>query len=756
MILKETRLKLFFPDLTANKYDITQLVERLGPILTHTIAETRRKAVQFLSEVIAQLPGEFLQANQIQLILTFYNDRLKDHHSLLPHVLGGIHSLTHMANASEEDVLRVLFTILSGVVITCQSQQREERSRIFDLIILCSSKYFDTLIQRKNDYIQGVINAIEGERDPRNLLKLFEFMPSFLEKYPLDHWADEMFEVFACYYPIDFYPSPNDPNAITRDVLAGKLGRCLLGCEDFIEPALVLALEKLETQLKVAKMDSLVMIRNCALKFGCKEIEEKFDNIWMTMKQELLPGQNDDVVKAALETVGVIVREAKEDQIRTNILTVSFNSIAISMCDINLRLFYPAVTVAHALGSASPESAVFIGEKVAPIFLRQLKDCGEEDNEEKTKTLLGLLKDLVCIANVQKNLTNINRELLADIEQVFLKCLLESAEKSRAIGYLGLVEMCRETQQNTRTTLYSSLLTSLRSGRDSNVPVNTCVMRLVQEFPDEVLNEFVRPIITNKDLVTTQNCSVIFRTLCTIIGPCKMDDNSVYEYLLECIFLFPDTTLNLSDEVEGDNHSRILLSLLNSLNDLLTDTTNVHVTTLLYERHGFVDKLLTSRDKFKGDFILNPLSTLLMHVMSAQSTDQQAVTVGRFLSQLKVPQGNDLFFIYGLLARCSGKVSVLDGTNETLIQQLIQVSLKEGNVAKVHVCDSLLCFLFNRNHTQTELVDRVLKESIEMIELSVAESGQGVRTLAWVTKGLLAKGHPKAEEFVLKVNSSLH
>lgn len=730
-------------------------MEKLGPILTSPEVGSRRKGVQFLTLLLSHIPADFLPENQLKFILAFYNDRLRDHHSLVPFVIAGVQTLSQMAHAAEEDVLRLLFTVLGGSVITCQSQQREERSKIFDLIIWCSDKYYETLMERRPEFVQGVINAVEGERDPRNLVKLFDFMPRFVERFPLEHWAEEMFEVFACYYPIDFYPSASDPNAITRDGLAKKLDDCLLGCRDFIEPALVLALEKLETELKVAKLDSLLMIRNCALKFGCKEIEQRFDNIWMGLKQELMPGQNDDVIRAGLEAVSAIVRQATEEPIRTNILTVIFNSIAISMCDVNLRLFYPAVRIAHAVGNATPEAAAYIGDKVAPIFLRQLSNC-EEEYGDKKRTLLGLLKDLAAIANEKNCLNALDKEILSQIETVFLSCLSDGREGEegatmKVIGYFGLMEIARETKPETRKIVFQSLLGTLRSGtRDGKIPIAACVTRFVRDFKEEVVREFVTPIVSESAPVTEKNCDMIFRTLCTLIGPCDMNDPNIYKYLLSNIFNFTDVSLNLDDEMEGDQHSRILLVLLASLNNLLSDKANVHVAKTLWEAHNLVALLMNARDQFRGDSTLNQLSTLLMHVVSGQAVEQQRTIIDEYLPLLRVSRGNDLYFINGLLSRCSNDITLVD-TYEALILELVQVGLTGGSSNKIKAVDHLLCFLLNRNYPAEVALDRVVELALTTIQQSIAESGQGIRTLAWVTKGLLTRGHPKAEHLVLKV-----
>lgn len=111
-----------------------------------------------------------------------------------------------------------------------------------------------------SDFVYGVINAMDGERDPRILLSLYEFIPKFVNEFPLGHLTEDMFEVIACYFPIDFNPAAADPKSITRDLLADKLSDCLCAREEFAENAINLLVEKLESQLNIAKLDSLCLL----------------------------------------------------------------------------------------------------------------------------------------------------------------------------------------------------------------------------------------------------------------------------------------------------------------------------------------------------------------------------------------------------------------------------------------------------------------------------------------------------------------
>lgn len=241
--------------LVKKRGDISVVVDELGPALIHKDTDIRQKGTRFLSNLLKILPIDFLTSAQIEFIVQFYCDRMKDHHSIFPEIINGLLAISKMNNFPHK-IAPQLFQQLFAQ-IPCQSQTRGDRSNIFSIIHILSENCHAELEAAGADFIYGVIQQLDGERDPRNLLYIFEFMPKFIISYPLKHFTEEMFEVFSCYFPIDFHPSPNDPKPITRDVLAEKLEICLCANKDFAQICYALALEKLDTDLTVAKLDSL-------------------------------------------------------------------------------------------------------------------------------------------------------------------------------------------------------------------------------------------------------------------------------------------------------------------------------------------------------------------------------------------------------------------------------------------------------------------------------------------------------------------
>lgn len=76
---------------------------------------------------------------------------------------------------------------------------------ISDLII-----FLLDILNMKLDFVYGVLQAIQGERNPINLLFLFKWLKEFLMDIPLHHLTEDMFDVLACYFPVDFRAPSNE------------------------------------------------------------------------------------------------------------------------------------------------------------------------------------------------------------------------------------------------------------------------------------------------------------------------------------------------------------------------------------------------------------------------------------------------------------------------------------------------------------------------------------------------------------------
>ena len=81
------------------------------------------------------------------------------------------------------------------------------------------------------EFISGMIQCVDGERDPRNLLKFFDLFQQVFGvarrvakiDSAVRDLAEELFDVVSCYFPITFNPPKDDPHRITPQQLSDSL-----------------------------------------------------------------------------------------------------------------------------------------------------------------------------------------------------------------------------------------------------------------------------------------------------------------------------------------------------------------------------------------------------------------------------------------------------------------------------------------------------------------------------------------------------
>lgn len=150
---------------------------------------------------------------------TYLCSKLDDHYSVSTAALPGLHSLLIKCQPISENELsknsisaqvsiKILKTTLNTVHV--QSMGQADRFTVYDMckFVLSSPRLVQQIKTEKyeTDFVYGFIQSMDGEKDPRNLLICFECIRLICSQMNLGPFVDETFEVFACYFPIDFTP----------------------------------------------------------------------------------------------------------------------------------------------------------------------------------------------------------------------------------------------------------------------------------------------------------------------------------------------------------------------------------------------------------------------------------------------------------------------------------------------------------------------------------------------------------------------
>uniref|UniRef100_A0A4X2LBR8 MMS19 nucleotide excision repair protein n=1 Tax=Vombatus ursinus TaxID=29139 RepID=A0A4X2LBR8_VOMUR len=271
-------------DVKSGRYTVLQVVEALGSCLENPEPRTRGRGIQLLSQVLLQCHPLLLEKEVVHLTL-FYENQLKDHHLVIPSVLQGLRALSMCDVLPPGLAVSVLKAIFQEVHV--QSLTQMDRHTVYSIITNFMRTREEELKGLGADFTFGFIQVMDGEKDPRNLLVAFRIVYDLISKdYSLGPFVEELFEVTSCYFPVDFTPPPNDPHGIQREDLILSLRAVLASTPRFAEFLLPLLIEKVDSEMLSAKLDSLQTLNACCAVYGQKELKDFLPSLWASIRRE--------------------------------------------------------------------------------------------------------------------------------------------------------------------------------------------------------------------------------------------------------------------------------------------------------------------------------------------------------------------------------------------------------------------------------------------------------------------------------------
>jgi hypothetical protein len=241
-----------------------------------------------------------LQDTAIHSLSEFFASRLADFPSLRGALTGALALLQRPPQVGAlhlDDVFNLSKAIVTEVHV--QSLTAVDRLLSYELLETLIESHPAAIQALGGDFLEGLVAAIDGEKDPRCLLlafRLVEIVPTTYEngRFPggeahLKEAAEELFEVIAVYFPISFNPPPNDTRGIMREDLVLGLERALSATPLFAPYSIPLFIEKLASSLTSAKLDSLHALQTCARAYGAEAISAQTGPLWAPLRAELLP-----------------------------------------------------------------------------------------------------------------------------------------------------------------------------------------------------------------------------------------------------------------------------------------------------------------------------------------------------------------------------------------------------------------------------------------------------------------------------------
>ena len=234
--------------LAAGGGNITALVTHLGPQLTSTDETARGRGTQLLAEVLRRLPTGSLAGGEVDHLVRFFSNRLGDYPTIGA-VLSGLRALVR-SPLPEGGALDILTHLLEECDVRglVQGQRHAAMSLILELV---HGEHWGVLAPSGSRLALSTVRALDGEKDPRNLLLYLQLLRVLCERCEgsgvggFEAAIDEVFDSLVCYFPITFTPPPNDPYQITAQHLLQALLRTLRASPRFAPKAFKFFAEKL-------------------------------------------------------------------------------------------------------------------------------------------------------------------------------------------------------------------------------------------------------------------------------------------------------------------------------------------------------------------------------------------------------------------------------------------------------------------------------------------------------------------------------
>uniref|UniRef100_A0A7N5K9I9 MMS19 nucleotide excision repair protein n=1 Tax=Ailuropoda melanoleuca TaxID=9646 RepID=A0A7N5K9I9_AILME len=342
-------------DVKSGSYTVLQVVEALGSSLENPEPRTRARGIQLLSQVLLQCQSLLLEKEVVHLIL-FYENRLKDHHLVIPSVLQGLRALSLCVALPPGLAVSVLKAIFQEVHV--QSLPQVDRHTVYSIIT------------------------------------------NFMQTREEGPFVEELFEVTSCYFPIDFTPPPNDPHGIQREDLILSLRAVLASTPRFAEFLLPLLIEKVDSEILSAKLDSLQTLNACCAVYGQKELKDFLPSLWASIRREVFQTASERVEAdglAALHSLTAClsrsVLRADAEDLLDSFLSNILQDCRHHLCEPDMKLVWPSAKLLQAAAGASARACDHITSNVLPLLLEQFHKHSQS-NQRRTilEMILGFLK----------------------------------------------------------------------------------------------------------------------------------------------------------------------------------------------------------------------------------------------------------------------------------------------------------------------------------------------------------------------------
>ncbi|KAJ8980331.1 hypothetical protein NQ317_008039 [Molorchus minor] len=496
--------------------------------------------------------------------------------------------------------------------------------------------------------------------------------------------------------------------AVSRDTLADALCPCLCAIPEFANYCIPLALEKLDSLLSMAKIDSLRLLKEGCNYFDASAYTKYASKIWSQIQKEIFSGADTEVKLECLSTLTIVMKKISQA------CDSSFRSVLSDISATVKGNFLPNSKI-----TTSSEKKVIILNKLAnfiKVYLNYHNKISFNDNEE--------------------------------LESVYLLCLEatnEIEDDVRIAGFDSLSNLVDKLSINVRMILYERLHENLITPQENviRIAMINCLKKFACVYQEEVKN-----VVLYKNKITDPIALDLYLNAFGAIAYIEYFKNvfiqTILNYTNDDIQLAIVAIKNLKISLEVKYVDSIFLKILleEGIIPKLIDSVGAHIGT----------------DEHTNYKLLKYFSTILKILIGTCDCETQNKIISYYLSK-----GNNIrerfsemyvFLVDGLLTR-----SYISSFDPTIKSFLIKTSLLHKNDLVRDVAAQLLANLINKQVDDDDLnryLDSVKEGCLQNINFNQSNV---IITISWVTKALIMRNHIQANVWIELLdieNSGIH
>lgn len=176
-------------DLATNKLKLRDFILSLGEYLTSDDIPSRTKVLGYLAAVLQSLDPKILTRHNVSLLTDFLRNKLEDDQAALKEVAQGLLALVNMTRFTSQDAESVVVDILK-LKDGLRKHPQSTRFVVLTVVDTLLAKFRETCKKLADTFVDGYLELVGGEKDPRNLMIVFSALKVIIIEFDIERHVD--------------------------------------------------------------------------------------------------------------------------------------------------------------------------------------------------------------------------------------------------------------------------------------------------------------------------------------------------------------------------------------------------------------------------------------------------------------------------------------------------------------------------------------------------------------------------------------